>query len=167
MPKSDKLLAMLEHLSEPYRAQALHLYDKYNTDFRSVPSSKDYHGAYVGGNYDHTFDVMKNCNVVYSFYLAFCKENNLPIKFSKDKLIFAAFLHDFGKIYQMTKKPYIHHTVWIFEILKSENIKIDNDVATALRMHHGGYGDRAGEPNEMSILLHCIDMLASRFLEVK
>src|SRR5262249_3218998 len=60
--------------------------------YRSAPAAKSLHHAYIGGLLDHVVSLFRSCDLV-------CR--NYP-QINRDLLLTGAFLHDMGKIYELT-----------------------------------------------------------------
>src|SRR5499427_4164688 len=60
--------------------------------YRNAPAAKSLHHAYIGGLLDHVVSLFRSCNLV-------CR--NYP-QINRDLLLTGAFLHDIGKIYELT-----------------------------------------------------------------
>jgi len=60
--------------------------------YRSAPAAKTLHHAYIGGLLDHVVSLFRSCDLV-------CR--NYP-QINRDLLLTGAFLHDIGKIYELT-----------------------------------------------------------------
>jgi len=60
--------------------------------YRNAPAAKTLHHAYIGGLLDHVVSLFRSCNLV-------CR--NYP-QVNRDLLLAGVFLHDIGKIYELT-----------------------------------------------------------------
>ena len=160
MPKEDRIQDRFDTWPEPYRADAHKIYSAHKQQFRTFPSSKAHHGAYEGGLYDHTDNVMQCVRVLYTPYMSLLREH----PFTVEKAEYTAFLHDFGKIPQQTIKPFKMHYFWIFDMLKDLDIEVDDEMVNALFHHHGGWGP-SGELNPLAVFIHACDMWASQVME--
>src|SRR4029077_6541459 len=60
--------------------------------FRTAPAAKSLHHAYIGGLLDHVVSLFRSCDLV-------CR--NYP-QVNRDLLLTGAFLHDIGKIHELT-----------------------------------------------------------------
>ena len=60
--------------------------------YRSAPAAKTLHHAYIGGLLDHVVSLFRSCDLM-------CR--NYP-QINRDLLLTGAFLHDIGKIYELT-----------------------------------------------------------------
>src|SRR3984957_17700841 len=60
--------------------------------YRNAPAAKTLHHAYIGGLLDHVVSLMRSCDLV-------CR--NYP-QVNRDLLLTGAFLHDIGKIHELT-----------------------------------------------------------------
>lgn len=160
MPKEDRIRDRIVTWSEPCKSDALKMYDAYKQQIKTEPSSKSHHGAYEGGLYDHTDNVMNAVRVLYDPYMSLLSER----PFTEEKAEYAAFLHDLGKIMQHHIKPYRPHYIWIFDMLKDQHIEVDQELVNAIYHHHGGWGP-SGELTPLAIFLHACDMWASQVME--
>ena len=60
--------------------------------YRNAPAAKTLHHAYIGGLLDHVVSLCRSCDLV-------CR--NYP-QINRDLLLTGAFLHDIGKIHELT-----------------------------------------------------------------
>ncbi len=60
--------------------------------YRNAPAAKTLHHAYIGGLLDHVVSLFRSCDLM-------CK--NYP-QINRELLLTGAFLHDIGKIYELT-----------------------------------------------------------------
>src|SRR5262249_26247211 len=60
--------------------------------YRNAPAAKTLHHAYIGGLLDHVVSLFRSCDLV---------ARNYP-QINRDLLLTGAFLHDIGKIYELT-----------------------------------------------------------------
>ena len=157
----------IKSLKEPYKSQAIQLYNKYKPELRKLPASNSHHSNYPGGLYDHTLNVMICTKELYICFSRIFDMYHTPLGFSYSKAIFTAFCHDLTKIYQYTKKPYRHHTKWSQQLFFDNKIKVDDMIINAMFNHHGSYGNRRGNPNALSYIIHFADVWSSQILEVK
>lgn len=66
--------------------------EKFFNKFKTSPAALRYHHAYSGGLLEHSTNVLKICNALYSIY---------PKNLNRDLLIVGAFLHDIGKVEEL------------------------------------------------------------------
>jgi 3'-5' exoribonuclease len=60
--------------------------------YKNAPAAKSLHHAYIGGLLDHVVSLFRSCDLV---------SRNYP-QINRDLLLTGAFLHDIGKIYELT-----------------------------------------------------------------
>src|SRR5205814_6656800 len=60
--------------------------------YRNAPAAKTLHHAYIGGLLDHVVSLFRSCDLV---------SQNYP-QVNRDLLLTGAFLHDIGKIHELT-----------------------------------------------------------------
>jgi 3'-5' exoribonuclease len=60
--------------------------------YRNAPAAKTLHHAYIGGLLDHVVSLFKSCDLI---------SRNYP-QVNRDLLLTGAFLHDIGKIHELT-----------------------------------------------------------------
>jgi len=60
--------------------------------YRTAPAAKSLHHAYIGGLLDHVVSLFQSCDLV---------SRNYP-QINRDLLLTGAFLHDIGKIHELT-----------------------------------------------------------------
>ncbi len=81
--KDPHLKALVEaFMADPEIAEA----------YRTAPAAKSLHHAYIGGLLDHVVSLFRSCDLV-------CR--NYP-QINRDLLLTGAFLHDIGKIHELT-----------------------------------------------------------------
>jgi 3'-5' exoribonuclease len=138
--------------------------------YRNAPAAKTLHHAYIGGLLDHVVSLFRSCDLV-------CR--NYP-QINRDVLLSGAFLHDIGKIYELTynrsfsyttRGQLLGHMVIELDMLKD---KIDlvpgfpPELRTLLEhmiiSHHGQY--EFGSPKlpmfPEALMLHYLDDLDSK-----
>jgi 3'-5' exoribonuclease len=147
-------------LADPEIAQA----------YRNAPAAKTLHHAYIGGLLDHVVSLFRSCDLV-------CR--NYP-QVNRDLLLTAAFLHDIGKIYELTynrsfsyttRGQLLGHMIIELDMLK-EKIDLMPGFPAELRTllehliisHHGQY--EFGSPKlpmfPEALMLHYLDDLDSK-----
>jgi len=138
--------------------------------YRNAPAAKTLHHAYIGGLLDHVVSLFRSCDLV-------CR--NYP-QVNRDLLLAGAFLHDIGKIYELTynrsfsyttRGQLLGHMIIELDMLKG---KIDlmpgfpEELRTLLEhliiSHHGQY--EFGSPKlpmfPEALMLHYLDDLDSK-----
>ena len=138
--------------------------------YRSAPAAKSLHHAYIGGLLDHVVSLCRSCDLM-------CR--NYP-QVNRDLLLTGAFLHDIGKIYELTYKrsfsytsrgQLLGHMIIELEILQHKIALIPgfpDEIKTLLEhliiSHHGQY--EFGSPKlpmfPEALLLHYLDDLDSK-----
>jgi len=68
--------------------------------YRSAPAAKTLHHAYIGGLLDHVVSLFRSCDLI-------CK--NYP-QINRDLLLSGVFLHDIGKIHELTYQRSFSYT---------------------------------------------------------
>jgi 3'-5' exoribonuclease len=138
--------------------------------YRNAPAAKTLHHAFIGGLLDHVVSLFRSCDLV-------CR--NYP-QINRDLLLSGAFLHDIGKIHELTynrsfsyttRGQLLGHMVIELDMLKD---KIDlvpgfpAELRTLLEhliiSHHGQY--EFGSPKlpmfPEALMLHYLDDLDSK-----
>jgi 3'-5' exoribonuclease len=138
--------------------------------YRSAPAAKTLHHAYIGGLLDHVVSLFRSCELM-------CR--NYP-QVNRDLLYAGAFLHDVGKIYELTynrsfsyttRGQLLGHMIIELEMLKAKVDQVPGfpaDLKTLLEhliiSHHGEY--EFGSPKlpmfPEALLLHYLDDLDSK-----
>ena len=147
-------------MSDPEIAQA----------YRNAPAAKTLHHAYIGGLLDHVVSLLHSCDLV-------CR--NYP-QVNRDLVMAGAFLHDIGKIYELTynrsfsyttRGQLLGHMIIELEMLQSKLMFLP-DFPPELKVllehliisHHGEYA--FGSPKlpmfPEALLLHYMDDLDSK-----
>jgi 3'-5' exoribonuclease len=138
--------------------------------YRNAPAAKTLHHAYIGGLLDHVVSLFRSCDLL-------CK--NYP-QINRDLLLTGVFLHDIGKIHELTynrsfsyttKGQLLGHMVIELEMLQAklafvpdfpENLK--TMVEHLIISHHGQY--EFGSPKlpmfPEALMLHYLDDLDSK-----
>jgi 3'-5' exoribonuclease len=147
-------------MSDPEIAQA----------YRNAPAAKTLHHAYIGGLLDHVVSLFRCCDLV-------CR--NYP-QVNRDLVLAGAFLHDIGKIHELTynrsfsyttRGQLLGHMVIELEMLQSKLALVPDfpaELKTLLEhliiSHHGEY--EFGSPKlpmfPEALLLHYMDDLDSK-----
>src|ERR1700676_1943521 len=138
--------------------------------YRNAPAAKTLHHAYIGGLLDHVVSLCRSCDLV-------CR--NYP-QVNRDLLLTGAFLHDIGKIHELTfsrgfsyttRGQLLGHMVIELEMLQAKLAKLPDfppEMKTLLEhliiSHHGQY--EFGSPKlpmfPEALMLHYLDDLDSK-----
>jgi 3'-5' exoribonuclease len=138
--------------------------------YRSAPAAKTLHHAYIGGLLDHVVSLFRSCDLV-------CR--NYP-QVNRDLLLTGAFLHDIGKIHELTfkrsfsyttKGQLLGHMIIELEMLQAKlgNMpgfpdELKTMVEHLIISHHGEY--EFGSPKlpmfPEALMLHYLDDLDSK-----
>lgn len=141
-----------------------------STAYRNAPAAKTLHHAYIGGLLDHVVSLFRSCDLI-------CK--NYP-QVNRDLLLTGAFLHDIGKIHELTynrsfsystKGQLLGHMIIELEMLQAklatlpgfpDELKIL--IEHLIISHHGEY--EFGSPKlpmfPEALMLHYLDDLDSK-----
>jgi 3'-5' exoribonuclease len=138
--------------------------------YRNAPAAKTLHHAYIGGLLDHVVSLFRSCDLV-------CR--NYP-QINRDLLLTGAFLHDIGKIHELTynrsfsyttKGQLLGHMIIELEMLQAK-LALQPDFPGELKTlvehliisHHGQYD--FGSPKlpmfPEALMLHYLDDLDSK-----
>ena len=138
--------------------------------YRNAPAAKTLHHAYIGGLLDHVVSLFRSCDLM-------CR--NYP-QINRDLLLTGAFLHDIGKIHELTynrsfsyttRGQLLGHMIIELEMLqeKLEQIpgfpdELKTLVEHLIISHHGQYD--FGSPKlpmfPEALMLHYLDDLDSK-----
>jgi 3'-5' exoribonuclease len=138
--------------------------------YRNAPAAKTLHHAYIGGLLDHVVSLMRSCDLI-------CR--NYP-QVNRDLVLAGAFLHDIGKIYELTynrsfsyttRGQLLGHMIIELEMLQAKLMFLPDfppELKTLLEhliiSHHGEY--EFGSPKlpmfPEALLLHYMDDLDSK-----
>jgi 3'-5' exoribonuclease len=138
--------------------------------YRSAPAAKTLHHAYIGGLLDHVVSLFRSCELV---------SQNYP-QINRDLLMTGAFLHDIGKIHELTynrsfsytsRGQLLGHMIIELEMLQAKLVLIPGfpeETKTLLEhmiiSHHGQY--EFGSPKlpmfPEALMLHYLDDLDSK-----
>jgi len=138
--------------------------------YRNAPAAKTLHHAYIGGLLDHVVSLFRSCDLI-------CK--NYP-QINRDLLLTGAFLHDIGKIHELTynrsfsyttRGQLLGHMIIELEMLQSKLAQIPGFpdelkilVEHLIISHHGEY--EFGSPKlpmfPEALVLHYLDDLDSK-----
>jgi 3'-5' exoribonuclease len=138
--------------------------------YRNAPAAKTLHHAYIGGLLDHVVSLFRSCDLM-------CQ--NYP-QINRDLLLTGAFLHDIGKIHELTynrsfsyttKGQLLGHMIIELEMLQAK-LALQPDFPDELKTmiehliisHHGQYD--FGSPKlpmfPEALMLHYLDDLDSK-----
>ncbi len=138
--------------------------------YRNAPAAKTLHHAYIGGLLDHVVSLFRSCDLV-------CR--NYP-QVNRDLLLTGAFLHDIGKIHELTymrsfsyttRGQLLGHMIIELEMLQAKLAQFPDfppGLKTLLEhliiSHHGHY--EFGSPKlpmfPEALMLHYLDDLDSK-----
>ena len=138
--------------------------------YRNAPAAKTLHHAYIGGLLDHVVSLFRSCHLM-------CQ--NYP-QINRDLLLTGAFLHDIGKIQELTynrafsyttRGQLLGHMIIELEMLQAKVAKLPDfpaELKTLLEhliiSHHGQYD--FGSPKlpmfPEALMLHYLDDLDSK-----
>ncbi|HEX6802909.1 MAG TPA: OB-fold nucleic acid binding domain-containing protein [Terriglobales bacterium] len=138
--------------------------------YRNAPAAKSLHHAYIGGLLDHVVSLFRSCDLV---------SRNYP-QINRDLLLTGAFLHDLGKIYELTytrsfsyssRGQLLGHMIIELEMLQAKLAQLPGfpaEMKTLLEhliiSHHGQY--EFGSPKlpmfPEALMLHYLDDLDSK-----
>lgn len=138
--------------------------------YRNAPAAKTLHHAYIGGLLDHVVSLFRSCDLL---------SRNYP-QINRDLLLTGAFLHDIGKIHELTynrsfsyttKGQLLGHMVIELEMLQAKLALLPGFPDTLKTMvehliisHHGQY--EFGSPKlpmfPEALMLHYLDDLDSK-----
>ena len=104
------------------------------TAYKNAPAAKTLHHAYVGGLLDHVVSLFTVCDLA---------SRNYP-QVNRDLLLTGAFLHDIGKIHELTYQRSISYTT------KGQLL---GHMIIELEMLHEKLAHIPGFPNELKILI--------------
>jgi 3'-5' exoribonuclease len=138
--------------------------------YRNAPAAKTLHHAYIGGLLDHVVSLFRSCDLI-------CR--NYP-QVNRDLLLTGAFLHDIGKLQELTynrafsyttRGQLLGHMIIELEMLQAKLAKLPGfpeELKTLLEhmiiSHHGQYD--FGSPKlpmfPEALMLHYLDDLDSK-----
>ncbi len=138
--------------------------------YRNAPAAKTLHHAYIGGLLDHVVSLFRSCDLL---------SRNYP-QVNRDLLLTGAFLHDIGKIAELTynrafsyttRGQLLGHMIIELEMLQAKLAKLPDfpaELKTLLEhmiiSHHGQYD--FGSPKlpmfPEALMLHYLDDLDSK-----
>jgi len=159
--QNPHLKALVEaFMSDPEIAEA----------YRNAPAAKTLHHAYIGGLLDHVVSLSRSCDLM-------CR--NYP-QINRDLLLTGAFLHDIGKIHELTynrsfsystRGQLLGHMIIELEMLQAKLAQVPGfpeELKTLVEhliiSHHGQY--EFGSPKlpmfPEALMLHYLDDLDSK-----
>jgi 3'-5' exoribonuclease len=167
------LEAFVETFQNPYLrtlVQAFMADPEIAERYRNAPAAKSLHHAYIGGLLDHVVSLFRSCDLI-------CR--NYP-QVNRDLLLTGAFLHDIGKIYELTynrsfsystRGQLLGHMIIELEMLQAKIAQVAEfpaDLKTLIEhliiSHHGQY--EFGSPKlpmfPEALMLHYLDDLDSK-----
>jgi 3'-5' exoribonuclease len=138
--------------------------------YRNAPAAKTLHHAYIGGLLDHVVSLFLSCDLI---------SRNYP-QINRDLLLTGAFLHDIGKIHELTynrsfsyttKGQLLGHMIIELEMLQAKLTQVPGfpeELKTLVEhliiSHHGRYD--FGSPKlpmfPEALMLHYLDDLDSK-----
>jgi 3'-5' exoribonuclease len=138
--------------------------------YRNAPAAKTLHHAYIGGLLDHVVSLFRSCDLM-------CR--NYP-QVNRDLLLTGAFLHDIGKIHELTynrafsyttRGQLLGHMIIELEMLQAKLAQLPGFPAELKALlehliisHHGQY--EFGSPKlpmfPEALMLHYLDDLDSK-----
>jgi 3'-5' exoribonuclease len=139
--------------------------------YRNAPAAKSLHHAYIGGLLDHVVSLFRSCDLI-------CR--NYPEQINRDLLLTGAFVHDIGKVQELTynrsfsyttRGQLLGHMIIELEMLQAKIEKLPGfpaELKTLLEhliiSHHGQYD--FGSPKlpmfPEALMLHYLDDLDSK-----
>ncbi len=138
--------------------------------YKNAPAAKSLHHAYIGGLLDHVVSLFRSCDLI---------SRNYP-QINRDLLLTGAFLHDIGKIHELTynrsfsytsRGQLLGHMIIELEMLQKKLAAFPNfpdEMKTLIEhliiSHHGQY--EFGSPKlpmfPEALMLHYLDDLDSK-----
>lgn len=171
----DELLA---EMKEPHLAMLLQDYRAdpvFMEGFQAAPAAKTVHHAYIGGLLDHTVSMMEMAKVLVRHYR---QVGQGPL--NEDLIVAGAFLHDSGKVWELSREPGFGYTdagqmIGHIQLgLEEMNRRIQTlgefpealqqHLAHLILSHHGefAWGAPVLPKTLEALVLHAIDNLDSR-----
>ena len=160
-------------IGEPHLRQLLELFmadEKIAAAYKNAPAAKTLHHAFIGGLLDHVVSLFTSCDLVV---------RNYPM-INRDLLLTGAFLHDIGKIHELsyarsfsytTEGQLLGHMIIELEMLHAKIAEVEgfpDDLKILIEhliiSHHGQYD--FGSPKlpmfPEALMLHYLDDLDSK-----
>src|SRR5216683_6503857 len=181
LPKSTKnldelwqvLVDFVSTFQNPYLKALLQAFmadPEITTAYRSAPAAKTLHHAFIGGLLDHVVSLFRSCDLM---------SQNYP-QINRDLLLTGVFLHDIGKIQELTynrafsyttRGQLLGHMIIELEMLQAKLAKLPDFPAGLKTLlehmiisHHGQYD--FGSPKlpmfPEALMLHYLDDLDSK-----
>jgi len=181
LPKTTKnidelwqmLAAFISSFQNPYLKALVHSFmadPEIAQAYRNAPAAKTLHHAYIGGLLDHVVSLFRSCDLM---------SRNYP-QIDRDLLLTGAFLHDIGKIHELTytrsftystEGQLLGHMVIELEMLHRKIAQVEGFppelkilVEHMIISHHGQY--EFGSPKlpmfPEALMLHYLDDLDSK-----
>ncbi|HEY6248751.1 MAG TPA: HD domain-containing protein [Candidatus Angelobacter sp.] len=170
----QKAASFVESFKDPHLKALLHAFmadPQIERAYKNAPAAKSLHHAYIGGLLDHVVSLFRLCDLA-------CR--NYPALIDRDLLITGAFLHDIGKIYELTftrtfsyttRGQLLGHMIIELEMLQEKITQVPGfpaEYKTLLEhliiSHHGKY--EFGSPKmpmfPEALMLHYLDDLDSK-----
>lgn len=139
--------------------------------YKSAPAAKTLHHAFIGGLLDHVVSLFRLCDLAW---------RNYPSMIDRDLLLAGAFLHDIGKLHELTfartfayttRGQLLGHMIIELEMLQEKVARVPDfpaEYKTLLEhliiSHHGKY--EFGSPKmpmfPEALMLHYLDDLDSK-----
>jgi len=164
----------VESVSQPHLKALLRAFmadARIERAYKAAPAAKSLHHAFIGGLLEHVVSLMRACDLA-------CR--NYPEMIDRDLLITGAFLHDIGKIHELsfsrsfaytTRGQLLGHMIIELEMLQEKIAQVPGfspEYKTLLEhliiSHHGKY--EFGSPKTPmfpeALMLHCLDDLDSK-----
>jgi 3'-5' exoribonuclease len=132
-----KLAGFVETFQNPWLKQLVQAFmsdETLATAYRCAPAAKTLHHAFVGGLLDHVVSLFTVCDLA---------SRNYP-DVNRDLLLTGAFLHDVGKVYELTYQRSIAYTT------KGQLL---GHMIIELEMLHQKLAHITGFPDELKILI--------------
>lgn len=168
------LCQFVESFQDPYLKALLKAFTQdpeLERAYRNAPAAKSLHHAYIGGLLDHVVSLFQLCDLA-------CR--NYPGTIDRDLLITGAFLHDIGKVHELTfarsfsyttRGQLLGHMIIELEMLQEKILQVPGfpaEYKTLLEhliiSHHGKY--EFGSPKmpmfPEALMLHYLDDLDSK-----
>ncbi len=170
----DQVVTLISTIENTYMSQLLSNIYIHNDEivkvFKSHSAAKTMHHNYLGGLLEHSVSVVQICDFLSSQY----------DYINRDLLITSAFLHDIGKIYELSPFPendytddgnLLGHIVMGVEFVNKEASKIDGFphkllslIKHSILSHHGiyEYGSPKRPKTMEAFLLHHADSIDAK-----
>lgn len=167
-------VGFVETFKDPYLKDLLKTFmsdPQIERAYKNAPAAKSLHHAYIGGLLDHVVSLFRLCDLA-------CR--NYPALIDRDLVMTGAFLHDIGKIYELTftrtfsyttRGQLLGHMIIELEMLHEKIAQVPGfpgEYKTLLEhliiSHHGKY--EFGSPKmpmfPEALMLHYLDDLDSK-----